>query len=396
MTNAAVEKLELDLSESFQEAVSVTLHSEVNDDGAAIAIFDMKYCPKSSRSNSRPHAVRQTALQCEAPDLNLPRFSLYPKSISIFNLITRWLKVSQEVDFADSSEFSRRYRLHSGVEEAARTLFNSDIREYFGKHPGWTVRGERSRLVVFIHRKVCAPDALDAFANDARAICAQFRSAERKLDAQPEVRREMNRQDVTAAADKAGGLVGAVMRKQLRENVLSPGELQTFLDGKPPRNVSPGLRRQTIGGAYLPLFVGALLLIGGAVVGGAIALANEGVPRTIGLLFLILFPVLGGGILFFTTRYRSRKLRTLRDGALVEGLISEVHRTNVQINGRMRWLAFVKYQHQGTDYTACQNIYDPAVAPARRFASDKHPVRILVDPADPEHILCMDLLTDLD
>lgn len=74
----------------------------------------------------------------ESEDGRLPRFALTPES-----WLTRWGEVfgMQDIDFPESPEFSRAYRLRGEDEAAIRGLFAPEVRAFFAATAGQHVAG---------------------------------------------------------------------------------------------------------------------------------------------------------------------------------------------------------------------------------------------------------------
>ena len=112
----------------------------------------------------------------------------------------------------------------------------------------------------------------------------------------------------------------------------------------------------------------------------------------VGLLFLIVFPLVGGLMVFFTCRHRWRKSRVLARGRLLEGKISDVQRSDVTVNNQIRHHVCIDYAPDGTRMTGKCNASGIAAKMARSLLESGQPVKVLVDPHDSTHIVCPDLV----
>jgi hypothetical protein len=193
-----------------------------------------------------------------------------------------------------------------------------------------------------------------------------------------------------------GGIVGAMIQSQLRKVAVSSADLKSFLDESPPRTIPAGMKRQVLGGNFPLIVIGTIFLIAGLVAGSLTLTLAKGAERWIGLPFLIIFPLVGGLMSGLTLRHRRRKSRVLREGSLAEGMVTAITRTSTSVNNQTRYHITVEYSVDGQTRSTRCNAYGLAVEQARVLKSSGAPARILVDPLDPDHVVCVDLLTVLD
>ncbi|MEQ9407506.1 MAG: DUF3592 domain-containing protein [Fuerstiella sp.] len=396
MSNEDPGQLEGELTEMFCNFVRLEVISESSQPGARLTVCRMSYTPQSSDS-SRARPVRQTAVVLSADDLDLPQFVLHPHLKGILGKLSASLGVLSDINFDDSPEFSDAYLLHGWAEEPVRLLFNKSLRDHFADRPGWSVRGNGNRLVVFRHNQICPDDAVDEFVQDALAILELFREAESELDQRPDVQRETTAQDMHSSAARMGGIAGAILQNQLRKLAVSEDELQEFLKAAVPRPLPPGLKRQVLGDNFMLIIIGAIFFVAGVAAGSASLMIGGGpTERGVGLLFLILFPLIGGLMAGLTIRHRRRKARVLQYGVVTEGRVSNARRTSIMVNSQLRHVATVEYHVDGQSKQATCNVYGSAADNAHALHKSGNPVTILVDPADPKHVVCTDFLLIFD
>ena len=77
---------------------------------------------------------------------NLPYFQLYPENLGHK---IKQLFGCQDIDFADSPEFSRQYLLRGPDEAAVRKVFSVEARNMLSGMPGWHVEGSGEWLAVY-------------------------------------------------------------------------------------------------------------------------------------------------------------------------------------------------------------------------------------------------------
>lgn len=379
------------LSEIFNETVGVETLHEQHQHGAELTVCEMSYRPTPDHRR-----IRQTAVVLDAHELNLPQFAQDPKMKGIMGIISARVGGFGGIDFADSPAFSKSYRLHGWNEQPVRVLYTKAIRDYFASQPGWSVRGNGSHLVIFRYNKTCNACAMDDFVRTSLKILSLFREGEQQLDTRPEIRRETRPEDVAATAARMGGRVGGMIERHLRNVSVTRQELDAFLHEAPPRRIPPGLKLHVLGNSFALIIVGVVLFAGGLIVGPFVLVHFRGIVRWIALPNLILSPIVGGLIVGLTMRFRRRKTRVLRQGILADSTVTDVSRTSYKKSNQARYHVTVAYSIDGQERTATCNAYGLAAEEARRRASSGEKTRVLVDRADPDHAVCVDLVTILE
>ncbi len=390
-------RLEEWLEELFGERVSIEGGERRQLGNAELSIVEMGYT-QEHRSTDGPTThthVRQTALVSRDPDLELPQFALSPTVKGFAGRLLSLFGDMGDINFPDSPQFSDEYHLHGWSERPVRLLFTPSLRDHFARNLGWNVVGKGNLLVIFRHNQVVDDGDHERFVQDSLKALSLFQQAEEQLDSMPEVRREATPSDMTATAERMG-LAGALLAKELRKLSVTPDELDAFAAQIPPRDIPPGIWRQVLGNNLVVAIAGAMFTIAGLVGGTLILATADGVPRLLGLPFLILFPLMGTAMMFFTLRHRIRKRRTLRDGTLAEARVTRVKRTSDSVNDQRRYEVSMEVSQDVEQQSKTLNAYGPGVERARKFEASGEPMRILVDPRDPDHVVGLDLLLIFD
>ena len=78
---------------------------------------------------------------------------------------------------------------------------------------------------------------------------------------------------------------------------------------------------------------------------------------------------------------------------LCRGRIKDVSRTSTAVNNQIRFHVRIRYRVDGRKCTTQCNAYGPMVDLARTRQETGEPVRVLVDPRDADHIVCLELLS---
>ncbi|MFK8113474.1 MAG: DUF3592 domain-containing protein [Rubripirellula sp.] len=388
-------ELEALLSEVFRESVSVEGDQRHEQGDAELSIVEMGYQRRTADGDGRHHyqRVRQTAIVSHDPELELPEFRLAPRAKGITAGLMSMLGGMGDINFDDSPTFSKEYFLHGWAEEPVRLLFNEQLRGQFAENLGWSVIGKGDALVVFRHNQVIDGDIeRQKFTQEGLALLASFQQAEEALDAQPSLRRETTAEDLLTTADRMGGLAGAMLTRQLQKIGVTRKQIDAFVAESKPRDIPPGMKRQVLGDNLPLVFAGLMFIVIGLGIGiGLLLFKSDEIPW-FAYLFPIVQPFVGAVILFFTLRHRNRKRRTLQHGELVEAKVVGIQSTETTVNDQRRFKVTVEYADRDKVIRKDMNAYGGSVDLARKCQDEDRPIRILIDPQDPDHVVGIDML----
>ena len=386
------ENLSIELSEMFSGPVAVDPLEEHHNDGMDITVCEFEYSVEGGSETPDTH-YRQTAVVLTSEDLELPKFSLSPKPKGVFRLLRSLVGGFGALEFADTPEFSKLYDVHGWSETPVRILFIKSIRDHFTNQPGWSVRGFGKRMIIFKQSKIYAAKDREGFVGDALEIMQLFRDGEEALDAQPDVRRQTDAADILATTDRMGGFVGGSLRRQLEKFMTSPGELQMFASSAAPRRIPASIKRQVMGDNFPLIPVGLLFVVVGIVAGVSFLMFGEGkMAAMMGLPFLFVFPVVGGLMSGLTFVHRRNKGRLLKHGIMTSGTITEVTNSGSVNHQQTEHKVKLQYQRDGKMIPAGCKAVSLGATQAQQLAESGDQVRILVDPENPEHVCCLELL----
>jgi len=110
--------------------------------------------------------------------------------------------------------------------------------------------------------------------------------------------------------------------------------------------------------------------------------------------FVVIFPLAGSLIGFFSWRARRRKIRLLSYGAFALGTIENVRGTDVYINNRQRFKITVAFDADGVAREITYNAYGHEVALAEEKMENGEKVGLLYDPLNPRHALVANTLIE--
>ncbi len=382
-----------ELSELFGESVDLEPCECREIGGKAVRIAQFSYLPR--RVNPQHQArrqVNQTAIVLHDPDLDLPHFTLEPSHPA---WVTKTAGSFGDLNFEDSPVFSEQYFLRGWIEPSIRQLFSLEVREYFSEHLGWNVVGSKNLLVVFKHNTVCPREQQEMFVQDALAIMELLQQAETNLDSIEGMRRQTQPDDIMATLQSWDGFTGRGMRKTIRQLALTPAELEEFLAASIPRPIPPGMKRQVLG-HYLPFAIGGGVFFCTGFVLAVVWPRFDEAPTDIVLTWLMaaVFMMVGGLMFYFTMHHRWRKARLLSRGILAQGTVVGIQKTNTSINNQIRHHVALKFKDpvSGRIVKANSNEYALGVDRAREFLATQESVSVLIDPHDPTHVICPQLL----
>jgi hypothetical protein len=102
------------------------------------------------------------------------------------------------------------------------------------------------------------------------------------------------------------------------------------------------------------------------------------------ILIFIFFPVIGFSLLIYSVYYwrsqMSKGVRLFSHGALTQGTVSSVDKTNVRVNNQYRFKVTVSYMNFQTFYYA----YGQDVMTASNWQGARTPLRVLYNPEKPD------------
>lgn len=125
--------------------------------GFPFTAFEYRWVTGSGNSSSHH---RMHAIVWEAAEPSLPKFALTPEGVlarlgELFGM--------QDIDFPESPEFSRAYRLKGKDEAAIRDLFTSETRAFFAATPDQKVAGGGHALFWWHAGRLPKPEQLDEY-----------------------------------------------------------------------------------------------------------------------------------------------------------------------------------------------------------------------------------------
>ena len=141
-----------------------------------VRIFAYRYMISSGKSS---HAVRQSVICFQSPQLNLPKFQLCPEFF--FNKLWGG-RFTGDIDFEShqaAAVFSKKYLLRGKDEQKIRALFTDTALTFFAAHPDEVcVEGSGDELIWYQPEKTIEPEDISAFMEEGLEVFRLFTSSQ--------------------------------------------------------------------------------------------------------------------------------------------------------------------------------------------------------------------------
>jgi hypothetical protein len=137
-------------------------------DGLEVKVFDYDYSIGSEESRE---STGQTVIYFRSPELDLPAFSLRPKSI-----VHRIAKLFgyQDIVIATRPAFSKAYLLRGKDEAAVRKLFDDTVVSHFERGNTLVAEGGGTQFVLLRPGKVVEPEQVRFFVQEGFEVLELF------------------------------------------------------------------------------------------------------------------------------------------------------------------------------------------------------------------------------
>jgi hypothetical protein len=113
-------------------------------------------------------------------------------------------------------------------------------------------------------------------------------------------------------------------------------------------------------------------------------------PGTLGVAFVLIFPVIGFGLIAWVVIARRRMNALLQNGTVTEALVTRIEETSVQVN--RRYVQAIALQCNDGAALVARRHQPEIVAFAHERMATQQPVFVLYDPARPKRILLPETL----
>lgn len=377
-----------ELSLLFREDVTISDVTSQQRGDTQIAVANMSYW----KLDENQRHYKQTVLVLRDSHLKVPDFILQSRSSgNFFNVLTQLLG-PRPLEFRDSPKFQTNYLLSGPTEIAIRAFFTKPVRDFFEEATEWTIRGTESCLILCHQNKIYKERERENFTAQGLQVLTLLQEAEERLDRQPEIRRQATLEELNRSTNQLGGIAGMMLEEQLKRLAIKRADLEAYLHSTRPRQPPPALTRQLYSDQFKFLFVGLGFLIFGIVVGTVLLLTMKDNSKLVAVTFTATVPTIGLSLLLASLRFHLRTSRTLCAGRVATGSIRDIKSTTSSVNGQHKFHIFVQYELDGTTHDTKFNAYGFEVDFAKNLLSRGEPTRFLIDPKDPNHVICVDTL----
>lgn len=156
---------------------AVRNHAVGERNGRPVAVFDFSYVTGSGKSRT---VWRQTVVHLQLPGAQLPAFVLRPEHV--FHKIGGMFGY-QDIDVEGDPEFSRLYLVRGADEAAIRALFDTDVRDFYHRHPRACTEAAGADLFFWRTKDRPRPEELERLVDEALDLAGRL--ARRAASAPP-------------------------------------------------------------------------------------------------------------------------------------------------------------------------------------------------------------------
>ncbi|MEL6894755.1 MAG: DUF3592 domain-containing protein [Planctomycetota bacterium] len=362
-------------------------------DQSVAATLSLKLVGRSGDPDAGRGTTRQTALVYRNPALRLPRIDVCPRKSGILGWVLQQAGGAPEISVEDHPTFNKDYVVFGVPVEAVQAMITGPLQDQLVADPGWRIAGSGELIVLFRPDQIANDES--QFRQQALVLVRLLDEAAQNCDAQVS-------QHQTACinahleAYQGNGFIASAMRRQLTSQAVPKSVLDSFVSQSAPRQVPSDLSKTQVGNTLPVLLVGiAMFLIGLLLVPASFLIESKDawILAMIGSGQIVIGGLIMGGLHLF----RAPKMRTLREGALVDATITSVEESDVSVNEQSQHHVRLSYQDDaGVQQKAKVNAYSISADVARNACETKRPVRMLVDPQNPSWGIVIDLILYMD
>jgi len=170
------------LFQAFTHSANIDMSNVMAGDldrEASITVFD------NSQYVQNMGDVRQTMVVFKVGGLNLPGFELHARGASArlnpgsVQRLSVWAKGAvsgyREINLDGRPDFKKKYALRGLDRAAVLGLFEGGAADFFMTSDGWTVEGNKDRLLIYRQGQLIKPGDIPTFLEQAKSVLARFR-----------------------------------------------------------------------------------------------------------------------------------------------------------------------------------------------------------------------------
>lgn len=382
------DSIRLLLGSSYETWFDLSDQKQVKNSKVSLGELTITFNSYTQSSPNRPlREVTQTVMVFEDPDLNLPEFALQPnKKIPSFlaNLFT-----GGGTSLEEFPEFSTHYHL-VGLEARLKKLFTGDLVALLTRQPIWEIHASKTRMILFVPRKVYQGENRDRFSRRAMKLAQAFEQRCTALKQDYDFNQPVSREEIQTQVEKTEGLLGTLSQQAFRKTFISRDEVREFISQPRPRVIPKPLSHQTGPDLFLLLF-GLIVAISGVFMVFVTSEVDPEDKLVMGMVAGGCF-LAGGLLVFLATFFSWRKRAILRNGLATPGDVTKVESTGL-INGDKRmYRCHVEFLHGGTKKAASCLIDQTQAKRARAAIDEQRPTMVLINPSNTKRCLLPELM----
>jgi hypothetical protein len=353
----------------------------------------------------------QTVVHFWGQSLYFPQFTLLPES-RMLNFVSELTGI-KDIDFPTHPEFSSSYHLSSSELETVRELFESDLLDYFRRHPGWEIRAGRDGIMMSRGTQMNAADYEGLFFQSHEILQLIGSSLERLIESGPEatnapmeintprdidekphrtpLRKAESTRGSTRVSDSADDEpASSWVARRVAASTVGFDEIDQFLRTPPPRKIPRKIVRQYAGNNhYAAYFFSFWLCLMGAmpISVGVIEMAKG--KDVAPLIAMGCIPMLlGATVVIGTIITRGNKLSIIRDGIVVPAEIVAVEAPTTRTSGQLQnRIAKIRYSMNGQQRNESIEVLGAHIDHATDVLDRGERTPLLIDPSDSNRIL---------
>lgn len=339
------------------------------------AIATISYVER--RANQRRFRVHRVIAFFYRPQhAPIPAFSLAPSdwlSGGVFRIAAQLTGIPR-VDLPAYPDVANKYAILSFQPHSTQQLFNRHLLDTIAALPRCQINTGNQSIAVGASRETVSDLGVESFIESAVAIAHRILESARNLPAPA----TSPAQEMQATVDSMDGWIG----ERLRDNILPPANIESFLNQTPPRQPARSIRRRAYGSKpFLTVWSG---LFGSAPIALALILHQAPGNRSAVLpILLLLFALIPLAIMVRCAGTWWRLRHILRNGEVVQARVANIKVTGIESdNDRLHDITFESAA--GASQTRMGR--QPA-AQARQLLDAGTSTRILIDRSHPD--LCI-------
>lgn len=347
---------------------------------------------ESRGSGKSRHTVtcHRTVVCFHRPASKLPRFHVAHD----VGFLSSWTRGVPEdvgdgvVDIRMRPEFSQRYTISSPAPKSTSTLFGDEVLDALEAAEGLEAQSSHDGLIAWRDDERLDGESRAQLVEDAVTIFAPIvddaLAGQRAADA---VSGTYAQEAVDRWEEEGTKLSRAMLAK-----IITRAQVDAMALEQPPRLVPRSIYKRALGMSGGLLSLGIIVTVIGTAISALMLIQEYAVEQKTGFssgLFLLLAPLAGAVILFFTIRWRRRRQRLLTQGHFVPARLLRIETMSLKEGLEDSYEGV--FEPKGYSHIeVTQDLEDEAVRISQRVLDAGGGTTLLIDPNDPEVALWLE------